>query len=483
MKATLEIRDEVNVKFSGLDISTRRKISDATKYFLPHAYHTPAYKLGRWDGCVRFCDIGARTYLGLLDTLVPIVVNDGYDLVIDDHRPAYNFEFEKINQLSYEHICWPEKHVSAGLPIIPRDYQIEIVNSFLENPTGLQVAATGAGKTLVTAILSHKVEKYGKSIVIVPSKQLVVQTERDYINLGLDVGVLFGDRKQYDKTHTICTWQSLEELHKRSKAGSATITIDDFLSGVICVIVDEVHKAKASVLKELLTGPFSHVPIRWGLTGTLPKAEDEAVAIKCSIGNVISKLGSKELRDRGVLADVDIEVIQLQDTRVEFKSYAQELKWLTTDPTRIAEFSNLIRKAAVDGNTLVLVDRIQTGDMLIELNPDWVFINGGVGLTKREEEYDEIAEVNGKVIVATYGVAAVGINVPRIFNLFLFESGKSFIRVIQSIGRGIRKASDKDYLQVKDICSSLKFSRRHLAHRKKFYKEEELPFKITKKEY
>ena len=87
-KCVLEIRDEVNVKFVGLAPSTRRKISDEAKYFLPYAYHMPAYKLGRWDGCVRYCDIGGRTYMNILDKLIPIVQADGYEIEIDDKRQS-----------------------------------------------------------------------------------------------------------------------------------------------------------------------------------------------------------------------------------------------------------------------------------------------------------------------------------------------------------------------------------------------------------
>ena len=135
------------------------------------------------------------------------------------------------------------------------------------------------------------------------------------------------------------------------------------------------------------------------------------------------------------------------------------------------------------GNTLILVDRIKTGEMLIEKNPDWVFISGNMKSAERKENYDEVADSTGKVIVATYGVAAVGINIPRIFNLVLIEPGKSFVRVIQSIGRGIRKAEDKDYLHVVDITSNLKYSKRHLTKRKAFYKEQGFPFTVTKVEY
>ena len=77
----------------------------------------------------------------------------------------------------------------------------------------------------------------------------------------------------------------------------------------------------------------------------------------------------------------------------------------------------------------------------------------------------------------------MGINIPRIFNLVLVEPGKSFIRVIQSIGRGIRKAEDKDHVEIWDITSTAKFSKRHLTERKKFYNEARYPYTIKKLKY
>ena len=466
-KCVLEIRDEVNVRFTGLDVKARRKISDACKYFLPYAYHMPAYKLGRWDGCVRYCDIGGRTYFHLLDKLVPIITEEGYDIEIKDMRKAWEFKFDQVTQSSYEHVAWPKKHPAEGQPVILRDYQVDIVNRFLENTQCLQEIATGAGKTIITAVLSHKCEPYGRTIVIVPNKDLVVQTEKDYKNLGLDVGVLYGDRKEYDKTHTICTWQSLSILEKKSKNYEADFPIDEFLEDVACIMVDEVHKAKADVLRNLLSGVFAHVPIRWGLTGTIPKDEYEAVGCTCSLGPVIGKMSSKEL----------------QDGMIEFGGYAQELKWLVTDPKRIEQLSKIINGFAENGNTLVLIDRIKTGEMLAEDNPDWVFVSGSMKQKDRQDNYDDVSEMDNKVIVATYGVAAVGINIPRIFNLILIEPGKSFVRVIQSIGRGIRKAQDKDYVNVVDITSNLKYSKRHLTKRKAFYREQNFRHSVTKVEY
>lgn len=479
----LIIQDEVNIKFSGLDVAVRRKLGDAVKYFLPHARHMPAFKLGRWDGMKRFCDVGGRSYFNLLDRLLPIVIESGYEIEIEDHRPTWNIQLGSVQATDYEHILWPKGHPQEGLPITLREYQVDAINRFLDHPQCIQEIATGAGKTLITAVLSHKCEPYGRTIVIVPNKDLVVQTERDYKNMGLDVGVLFGDRKEYNKTHTICTWQSLEVLKEKTRAGDAPIDIDVFLDGVVCVMVDEVHKAKADVLTDLLSGVFASVPVRWGLTGTIPKAEYEAVGCICAIGPVIGGLGSKELQDMGVLADLDIDIVQLQDGGMVFASYAQELKWLLTDDTRLDYISQLIGSLAEDGNTLVLIDRIATGDALIARNPDWVFVSGGMKTTKRQDEYADISTMNNKVILATYGVAAVGINIPRIFNLVMLEPGKSFVRVIQSIGRGIRKAEDKDYVKIVDITSNLKYSKRHATARREFYKEKQFRHKILKVQY
>jgi superfamily II DNA or RNA helicase len=257
-----------------------------------------------------------------------------------------------VSEDTFKHKNWPEGHPIAGQPVVLRDYQISIINEFLKNPQSLQEIATGAGKTLITAALSFSIEQYGRSIVIVPNKSLVTQTEADYINLGLDVGVYFGDRKEYNKTHTICTWQSLNNMLKKTKAGEAEVEIGDFLEGVVCVMVDEVHMAKADALKELLTGIMSTIPIRWGLTGTIPKEKFASQAIFISLGNVINKLSASELQDRGVLSQCHVNIVQLQDG-VEFSNYQSELKYLLEDDKRLNKITQLVDVIKNSGNTLI----------------------------------------------------------------------------------------------------------------------------------
>ena len=475
------VKDEVNVKIEGLELAERKALMKMFEYEVPGARYLPAVRLGRWNGKVSYFSLAGSTYINLLEEILPVLDRAGYDIELDDTRDyTTTFEFAEVSESTFAHKNWPKGHPKEGTPVELRDYQISIVNNFLKNPQSLQEIATGAGKTLMTAALSYSIEQYGRSIVIVPNKSLVTQTEADYINLGLDVGVYFGDRKEYNKTHTICTWQSLNNMLKKTKAGEADIM--DFIEGVVCVMVDEVHMAKADALKTLLTGVFAKVPIRWGLTGTIPKAKFEAQSLFVSLGPVISKLSASELQDQGVLAQCHVNIVQLKDD-VEFTNYQSELKHLLEDTHRLDAIAELILKIKESGNTLILVDRVNAGKEIVSRLPDSVFVSGATNMVDRKEEYDEIATSTNKIIVATYGVAAVGINIPRIFNLVLLEPGKSFVRVIQSIGRGIRKAEDKDFVQIWDITSSCKFAKRHLTQRKAFYKEANYPFDVEKLTY
>ena len=488
----LIIKDEVNIKVEGLAIETRRKIVNKLKFDLPYARHMPAYKLGRWDGSISFFGLGGTTYLYLLPQVLEELEKRNYYVEFEDLRTSPVLEFEKVDEEYWGDLCWPEGHRFAGEPIRLRDDQVEVVNKFLENPQCIQEIATGFGKTITTATLAKICEKYGRTVTIVPNKSLVEQTEEDFINCQLDVGVYYGDRKDLNKTHTICTWQSLNILDKKSQDENAILSLAEFLEGVNTVMVDEVHMAKAEVLKKLLTHNVAHAPIRWGLTGTVPKEEIDQLNIKVSLGEVVHEVKAHELQEKGVLSNCHVNIVQTAEWK-EFGGYAEELKYLVTNKERVDFMASMISTIAETGNTLVLVDRIETGKMLqvnlsslfslLSEKPEVAFISGAVKTTDRKTEYDEVKTSTNKIIIATYGVAAVGINVPRIFNMVLIEPGKSFVRVIQSIGRGIRKADDKDFVQIWDFTASTKYAKRHLTERKRYYKDAKYPFTIDKVKY
>ena len=256
----IEIKDEVNCKLTGLELTERRALSNKFKYEIPGVKYQPSVRLGRWDGKVTFFQLGGSTYINLLSEIIPYLYERGYEVEVQDNR-TYNthFQFDQVTEDTFKHKVWPDKHPIAGQPVVLRDYQIEIINKFLENPQCIQEIATGAGKTLITATLSYSCEAHGKSIVIVPNKSLVTQTEADYRNLGLDVGVYYGDRKEFGHTHTICTWQSINILMKKSQECSepatsrllrdpTNVNIHDLLDGVVCIMVDECFSGEMKVL-------------------------------------------------------------------------------------------------------------------------------------------------------------------------------------------------------------------------------------------
>jgi len=483
--ARIVIKDEVNVHIKDLDLDTRKALVKKFKYEDPTARFRPAYKLGRWDGTVSFFGLGGTTYLSMLPQVLEYLESKNYYIEVEDLRNPISLDFPEISSDFWGDATWPEGHRFAGEPIRLRDDQVEVVNIFLKNPQCMQEIATGFGKTITTATLSKICEKYGRTITIVPNKDLVTQTEEDFVNCGLDVGVYYGDRKDLGRTHTICTWQSLNILDKKSlnsRDEQELLTLAEMLDGVQTVMVDEVHMAKAEVLKKLLTHNLANAPIRWGLTGTIPKADHEYQTLRASLGDVVNRIKTHELQEAGVLSNCHVNIVQTAEWK-EFGSYAEELKYLVTDENRITYVADLIKKVSESGNTLVLVNRIDSGKMLVEMIPDAVFISGEVKGKDRKEEYKEHATSDKRITVATYGVAAVGINIPRIFNMVLLEPGKSFVRVIQSIGRGVRKADDKDFVQIWDITASTKYAKRHLTERKRFYKEAKFPYNIEKVKY
>lgn len=260
MKTQLVITDEVNCKFLNLDVGTRNFLVKKFKYVDPRARHMAAVKLGRWDGATKYFQLGGSTYINLLPEILPILIERGYEIEIIDKRDyERSFSFEPITESQYSHLQWNDDFEQVGKPIMIRDYQVPLINTFLDNTQSIQEIATGAGKSIMTAALSDAVSKLGRSIVIVPNTDLVHNTVKYYKALGLECGVYHGDKKEWGMHHTICTWQSLNVLLKNSIDGEnePDKSITDFLDGVVCVIVDECFSGDSLVLT-----PNGYIPIK-----------------------------------------------------------------------------------------------------------------------------------------------------------------------------------------------------------------------------
>ena len=500
-KIKLIINDYVKCKFVGLSPSDRRKYRKKFRYFDQNARFTPAYKNGWWDGYNYMFELDGTTYINVLDKLLPEILNDGYDVELIDNRPKRKFEFEPITKNLFSHKKWPKNHKLEGQPVVLYDYQRDAVNDFLKNINSVSVLATSAGKTLITAALAYKCEKYGNTAIIVPNKSLVKATETEFKNLGLDVGVFYGNRKELHHQHTIFTWQVLDSLDRRNRKNLLTPSekkeLEVFFETFVAVIVDETHTAKANSLKRLLSNNLSHVPIRWGMSGTLPRDDYGREIIFSLLGHVNGVLTPKELQDEGYLATCKIDILQLIDNferkeirgksfqdQVASLQFREERTFLENDEQRMSWIVNFIQDIRFSkGNTLVLVNGVDFGKKLNKLIDNSDFVYGATKVDKRTEIYNSIHEKNDAVLIATYGVAAVGISMPRLFNLILVDVGKSYIRVLQSIGRGLRLAKDKKHVDIYDITSDSHFSKKQLTARKKFYKEVGYEFKVKRIKY
>jgi superfamily II DNA or RNA helicase len=489
-KTTLVLQDEVNCRFLDLDPETRRKVVQSLEFMPGYARHTPAFKMGRWDGKISFATVGGGTYINLLDRVLPVVAAAGYDISLDDRRVPFPVQFEEVEEDYLSYAVWPVGHRLEGEPIMLLDHQVRAINTYLIEKQCMMSISTSAGKTIITAALAKKVEDTipgGRTLTIVPNKSLVGQTEDDFKLVGLDVGVFFGDRKEWGHQHIVATWQSLSVFAKKNR--QKRIEIDrgflDLLSGVVAVVVDEAHSAKGIELRNLLsdTNGGANIPLRWGMTGSVPDEDFEFFAILGVIGPVMGEITAKELQDKEILSSCHIHVKQTDESNLKFKDYHEAHSFLVRDELRMSWLAGYCEKLQKTGNVLILYEKIDTGDILKSFIDGLVIVNGGTSLKKRKAAYDNFNDDTRICCAATYGVAAVGINIPSLHHIVLIEAGKSVVRVIQSVGRGLRRTKIKLHVDIHDICSTNQFSNKHLKERIKRYEKVQYPWDIEKIKY
>jgi superfamily II DNA or RNA helicase len=472
----LEIQDEINVRFLGIPSGLMETAQNELTYYVPGFMHMPAYKNTAWDGKVRLMSKTGKTYLNLVSDVIPVFESHGYDIIIEDNRFDWGDTFSSIvypDENIFSEFKWDD-----GTPIVLRDYQLNAVHAALDDGQGLLEMATGSGKTLVVAAISKIYSKIGNVIIIVPNIDLVIQTQALFNRCGLDAGIWYGERKDAG-TILISTWQSLD--HSR-----------ELFSDVVCVVVDEAHQAKSRVLADILSGPACNVPIRLGCTGTVPKEDIWQQQIRGSLGSTIFKLKAWELQKAGVLASAEVYQITLLDSKnpsyikhsKNFEDWSDQLNWFFDCKERVQTISMILADAANDdGNVLTLIPYKKHGKILHESIEGSVSLDGDVKGKKRQEAYKAFNEGDNGVLIATFGIASTGIDIPRIFVLGFIEPGKKFEKIIQTVGRGLRKASDKDHIIILDFAGDSDFAKKHATDRRKLYTEAKIECTIVDIDY
>jgi superfamily II DNA or RNA helicase len=420
-KCTIKILNEVECVIIGLQQHDLEFLWNKFGIFKEGYRWIPSFQLKRWDGKIRFFDKHGKTYTKLLEQIVPLLVQWDYDVdLIDQRMPIQNIPFRITENFFFDEF---------GIKIRP--YQVDAINATFAAGSGFLEIATGGGKSLVCGSMCQGYNHHGyKVIVIVPSSDLVTQTADEFRRIGIDVGEYSGDKKELDNMSTIATWQSLQNN-------------PNIMAMYQVVIVDEAHGAKAEVVKKLINDNGAHIAFRFGVTGTIPKPEVDKLTLTCSIGDILVTVTSEWLIANGYLAEIEIEMVETQDD-ADLPDYSAEKSFLSKEEDRMEDIAKLImQKRDTHGNTMVLVNSIQFGRKLQKM-------------------------IDGSVI-ATAGIASTGISINRIFCLMLIDAGKSFIRAIQSVGRGLRRSSDKNRVYVVDVYSRLKYSKKHASERKKYY--------------
>jgi len=366
-----------------------------------------------------------------------------------------------------------------------REYQEEVIKKALKIGRGTCVLGTGAGKTLTTAAL---IENYFQScpdkdtfkcIVLVPDLGLVSQTYEEFN----DVGTTFKMTKWTGKTKPDLTSNVII-----CNIGIVQSQFDnnDWMKYVDLLIVDECHKIKASnKVSKIVSKIKTHN--KYGFTGTLPENNLDKWSIIGKLGPVIYEKTSYELRLEDYLANVNVKVLNLEykvpPRYLSDNKYREELDFIYDSHFRNTFLTKLCSK--LENNTLILVNHISQGVILSEYltqceNKQIYFIRGEVEVETREDIKRIMEKDNNVICVAMSSIFSTGVNIKNLHNIIFAAGGKSFIRTVQSVGRGLRKHASKNKLVIFDICDNLRYGLRHCEKRKDIYKTEKIKYTESK---
>ena len=382
---------------------------------------------------------------------------------------------EIINTSSFDEILncgFNGVKVSDTLHFPLRDYQNEVVSKCLECGRGTVLVATGGGKSLIQASILENWKLLNgslKCLLIVPGTGLVSQLLKDFkeYKVSFTYSGWTGDMSKQDTEVIIVNTELL-----CSQFGNFKELVD-----IDLVFRDECHGTKTqNQVTKIISKIKTHN--KFGFTGTMPKDKINEWKIIGTFGHIIYEKTSKELRDDKYLSNALIRVIRINHPN-KIKGYKQELQFIQTDEGRHKVIKRLVSK--VDKNVLILVNRLEHGNNLYEFlqlpNKEVYFVHGGISVEERVEIIERMEKQDNIICIAMSSIFSTGINIKNLHYVVFTSGGKSFIRIVQSIGRGLRLHDSKERFVLFDIYDNFKFSMEHAEIRKQFYDEEQIPWK------
>lgn len=478
---TIIINKENEVYFKlELDRAQALELNEYMSKFADNYMFSPSYRINRWDGKIRY--FNSRTNelpIGLLPQFITFCERFRYTFKFNfDHtKLAGNVSEEQLEQV-YDYLFPPSQDFS------PRYYQKEAIQLALTNKRATLVLATGSGKSAIQYILiRYLLAKNKKILMVVPSVSLVEQMYSDFREYGWDsiednVDRLYSGKVLTDKNVLISTYQSLA---KKSP---------EFFEKFDAVICDETHTISGLSLQNIMKF-CSNADYRIGLTGTLPPGEATKWTLFGYVGPIVYTLKSKELIEQGLLSKISISNLILKYPSSMLKSridYQQEVKDIIDYKNRNKALDHIIENSDKTHNTLIMVQRNEhlrdVRDYLQTKYKEYSVYDyyGDTDISHREKIRKETETKGSVIIVSNFQTFSTGINIKRLHNIIFFASYKSEIKIIQSIGRGLRKHETKEQMILWDCVDDLRYREgnkmiknytyKHWLNRKEYYEEQ-----------
>jgi len=478
---------KVNEVYLNLEVDSGlgQELADYFTFDVPGAKFMPMYKKRIWDGKIRlYSQKTGKIYCGLLPYIKKFCSKNSVEYIleegIEDDRTLIHEDVRKFTESL--------RPKSKGKKLDIRDYQTNAILHSLRKHRSLIISPTASGKSLIIYALVRYYNlllKDKKILILVPTTSLVEQMYSDFIDYGWSDKyvhrIYSGHERTTDKPVVVSTWQSLYKLPKKY--------FEDFG----CIIGDEAHLFKARSLTNILT-KLENCKYRHGFTGTLDGTQTHRLILEGLFGSVEKVVSTKDLIDTNTLAKLTVKCIVLKHSQEECKKvkgskYAEEIDYLVDNSSRNKFICRLCDN--LSGNTLVLFQLVEKHgkvlhDMMKDFDRKVFFVYGGTDTETRENIRAITEKERSAIIVASYGTFSTGINIRNLHNIVFSSPSKSRIRVLQSIGRGLRTSSTKNSTVVFDIADDLShghwtnFTYNHFQERINIYNEEEFDYQIDK---
>ena len=475
--------DEVDIIVKSNDSGIVMELSEFFTFYVPGYKFVPSYRNKLWDGKIRLYD--TRNYTlpsGLL-----------YHLEKFADERGYRIRNELYERCTEDHTIPELSLCSGGVSINLRDYQTSAIEHALKFKRALLVSPTGSGKSLmIYMILRWYLEASNKNaLIVVPTTSLVEQLWKDFADYSSkddsfdpnEVHRIYAgkEKESFEQRVVITTWQSVFKMPRN--------WFEDFEM----VVGDEAHLFKAKSLTTIM-GHLRNAWLRIGTTGTLDGTKVHKLVLEGAFGPVLNVTSTRKLIESDTLSELSIDVLHMQYSDVEKKAfgrktYQEEVQYIVAHEKR----NNFIKNLALaqKGNTLVLFNLVEKhGKPLYNLIRDAAkidrkvfYVSGEVGAIDREEIRTLVEKEKDAIIVASLGTFSTGINIKNLHNMVFAAPTKSQVRVLQSIGRSLRKSETGQPAKVYDLCDDFSWKKRknytlgHGIERIGIYEKEELDFK------